>query len=156
MPSRRSLCGALFALLLFVIPASSFAGVFISVNFAPPVLPVYEQPPCPEAGLMWTPGYWGYAEGDYYWDPGAWAPAPFVGALWTPGYWGFSNGAYGWNEGYWGNEVGYYGGVNYGFGYMGIGFAGGMWQGGFFSYNTAIMNVNTTVIRNTYVDRTIV
>jgi len=29
--------------------------VFISVGFAPPVLPVYEQPLCPEPGLMWTP-----------------------------------------------------------------------------------------------------
>ena len=31
--------------------------------------------------------------------------------------------------GYWGPHVGYYGGVNYGFGYMGVGFAGGAWRG---------------------------
>ena len=47
----KSLRVMLLALLVCAIPASSFAGVFISVGFAPPVLPVYEQPPCPEAGL---------------------------------------------------------------------------------------------------------
>src|SRR5207247_10328855 len=53
--------------------ASSFAQVDISVGFAPPVLPVYEQPPCPVEGYLWTPGYWGYgyAVGDDYWVPGA-------------------------------------------------------------------------------------
>jgi hypothetical protein len=50
----------LLALLLSLVPASSFAGVYISVGFAPPVLPVYEQPPCPEPGWLWTPGYWAY------------------------------------------------------------------------------------------------
>ena len=24
----------------------------------PPPLPVYEQPPCPEEGYVWTPGQW--------------------------------------------------------------------------------------------------
>ena len=33
----------LFALLLSIIPASSHAGVLISVNIGPPVLPVYEH-----------------------------------------------------------------------------------------------------------------
>ena len=36
------------------------------------------------------------------------------------------------------------------------GFGGGRWNGGNFSYNTAVMRVNTTVIRNTYVDRTVI
>jgi hypothetical protein len=49
--------------------------------------------------------------------------------------------------------VGYYGGVNYGFGYMGIGFAGGMWDHGFFRYNTAIMHVDGRYIHNTFEDR---
>jgi hypothetical protein len=131
----------LLALFLCVIPASSWAGVFISVGFAPPVLPVYEQPICPEPGLMWTPGYWAYGGDGYYWVPGAWVPAPYVGALWTPPYWGWSNGLFVFHEGYWGPHVGYYGGVNYGFGYGGIGFAGGMWRGGVFAYNTAVMHV---------------
>jgi hypothetical protein len=146
----------LLALLLSVFPASSFAGVFISVGFAPPVLPVYEQPPCPEPGLMWTPGYWAYGDDGYYWVPGAWVPAPYEGALWTPGYWGWSNGLYVFYPGYWGPHVGYYGGVNYGFGYMGIGFVGGMWRGHDFVYNTAVMHVDGRYIHNTYQDRTVV
>ncbi len=51
---------------------------------------------------------------------------------------------------YWGPTVGFYGGVNYGFGYGGNGFDGGRWQGGHFAYNTAVSRVNTTVIHNTY------
>ena len=147
---------AVLALLIFLLPAVSKAGVLISVGFAPPALPVYEQPMCPEAGTMWTPGYWAYGPDGYYWVPGAWEPAPYVGALWTPPYWGWSGGQFVFNAGYWGPTVGYYGGVNYGFGYMGIGYVGGMWRGNEFSYNTAVMRVNTTIIHNTYVDRTIV
>jgi hypothetical protein len=152
----RSARWILMALFLCLVPASSYAGVFISVGFAPPVLPVYEQPPCPEPGLMWTPGYWAYGEDGYYWVPGAWVPAPYEGALWTPGYWGWSGGLYVWHGGYWGPHVGYYGGVNYGFGYMGIGFAGGMWRGHDFVYNTAVVHVNERFVHTTYVDRTIV
>ncbi len=153
---EKSLRALLLALFLCAIPASSRAGVFISVGFAPPALPVYVQPPCPRPGMMWTPGYWGYGSDGYYWVPGTWVAAPYSGALWTPGYWGWATGLYVWHPGYWGPHVGYYGGVNYGFGYMGVGFAGGMWHGGVFSYNTAVMNVNRTVIHNTYVNNTVV
>jgi WXXGXW repeat (2 copies) len=144
-----------FALLVALVPASSHAAVFISVGFAPPVLPVYVQPPCPDPGWMWTPGYWAYGPDGYYWVPGTWVPAPYVGALWTPGYWGWGSGLYVWHPGYWGRHVGYYGGVNYGFGYMGVGFVGGVWAGNAFRYNTAVMHVGGG-IHNTYVDRTIV
>ena len=146
----------LMALLLSLIPAASYAGVFISVGIAPPPLPVYEQPPCPESGWLWTPGYWAYGEDGYYWVPGAWVPAPYEGALWTPGYWGWSDGFYLFHPGYWGPHVGYYGGVNYGFGYMGVGFVGGRWHDHDFLYNTAVVHVNERVIHTTYVDRTIV
>jgi WXXGXW repeat (2 copies) len=146
----------LLALLVSLVPASSYAGVFISVNFGPPVLPVYVQPVCPQPDLIWTPGYWAYGDEGYFWVPGAWVPAPFVGGLWTPGYWGWSNGLYVFNPGYWGYHVGYYGGVNYGGGYLGIGFAGGEWRGGHMAYNTAVVNVNTTIIHTTYVNRTII
>jgi WXXGXW repeat (2 copies) len=157
MRKFRFLRLTLLALLICLIPASSFAGVFISVAIAPPVLPVYVQPPCPEAGLMWTPGYWAYSydTGGYYWVPGTWVPAAYPGALWTPPYWGWSGGVFLFHPGYWGLHVGYYGGVNYGFGYMGVGFAGGMWAGGVFRYNTAVMNVGGG-IHNTYRDTTIV
>jgi hypothetical protein len=129
----RFLCSArriLLALLLTTIPAAliptaCFGQVSITVAIAPPALPVYEQPLCPQDGLMWTPGYWAYGDDGYYWVPGAWVPAPFEGALWTPPYWGWSGGQYGFYPGYWGTQVGYYGGVNYGFGYMGVGFVGG-------------------------------
>src|SRR5215469_8165395 len=146
----------LLALLLSLVPASSFAGVLISVGIAPPVLPVYVQPPCPQPGWMWTPGYWAYGDDGYYWVPGSWVPAPYEGALWTPPYWGWSGGLYVFHPGYWGPHVGFYGGVNYGFGYMGVGFVGGEWHGRDFAYNTAIVNVNRTVIHNTYVNQTVV
>jgi hypothetical protein len=141
MSKFRSLRLLLMALVLCAVPASSFAGVFISVGFAPPVLPVYDVPPCPEAGWIWTPGYWAYGNEGYYWVPGSWAPAPFEGALWTPGYWGWGNGLYVWHPGYWGNHVGYYGGINYGGGYFGIGFEGGEWRGHDFFYNTEVIRV---------------
>ena len=62
-----------------IIPAASFAGIFVSIGIgAPPVLPVYVQPICPAPGYMWTPGYWAYAdEAGYYWVPGAWVLAPY-------------------------------------------------------------------------------
>src|SRR5580700_7786729 len=131
-------------------PASAQIAVGISVHVAPPALPVYVQPPCPTEGYIWTPGYWAYRDSDYYWVPGVWVAPPRVGLLWTPAYWGFSGGVYGFHAGYWGPHVGFYGGVNYGYGYVGVGFAGGRWDGGHFAYNTAVSNVNTTVIHNTY------
>ncbi|MEO8819699.1 MAG: hypothetical protein ABI374_02550 [Ginsengibacter sp.] len=131
-------------------------GISISANTAPPPLPIYTQPPCPYDGYLWTPGYWGYGDMGYYWVPGAWVRPPQIGYLWTPCYWGFAGGIYGWHPGYWGRHVGFYGGVNYGYGYGGVGFGGGMWRGNAFRYNTAVMNVNTTVVRNTYVDRTVI
>jgi hypothetical protein len=132
------------------------AGVFVSINIAPPVLPVYVQPACPTPGYLWTPGYWAYGAAGYYWVPGVWVAPPRVGVLWTPGYWGFIGGAYSFHPGYWGPHVGFYGGVNYGFGYGGFGFGGGAWAGGAFRYNTAVTSVNTTVIHNTYVNRTVI
>jgi hypothetical protein len=119
-------------------------------------LPVYVQPVCPQPNLIWIPGYWAYGSDGYYWVPGAWAPAPYVGALWTPPYWGWSGGLYVFHPGYWGRHVGYYGGVNYGFGYMGIGYVGGMWRGNSFAYNTAITHVDERIVHTTYVDREIV
>src|SRR5580692_5778700 len=83
------------------LPASAQIGIGISVRIGPPALPVYEQPLCPGPGYLWTPGYWA-------WD----------------------DGAYVWNAGYWGPEIGFYGGINYGYGYGGNGFYGGEWRNG--------------------------
>jgi YXWGXW repeat-containing protein len=149
------------ALLILIIPASSFAGVFISVAIAPPVLPVYTQPPCPGDGYIWTPGYWAYGPEGYYWVPGTWVTPPTVGVLWTPGYWGWGDGVYVWHAGYWGPHIGFYGGVNYGFGYFGSGYEGGYWRDRHFYYNRTVNNVtinnvhiyNKTVINNVTVNR---
>jgi WXXGXW repeat (2 copies) len=147
----------LAGLLFVTLPlASSLGQVGISVNVAPPVLPVIEQPPCPVEGYIWTPGYWGYGASDYYWVPGGWVAPPTVGVLWTPPWWGWNNGAYAFNQGYWGPTVGYYGGINYGYGYNGNGYWGGRWEGNAFRYNTAVTRVNTNVVHNTYVDRNVV
>ncbi len=118
---------------------------------APPELPEYQQPPCPEDGDIWTPGFWAWAEpSGYYWVPGAWVRAPYAGALWTPPYWGWRNGRYAFYRGYWGRHVGFYGGINYGFGYVGFGYRGGYWRGNEFAYNTAVNRVDTMVVHNVY------
>jgi WXXGXW repeat (2 copies) len=154
---RLSLRVLLLALLLIVTLQPVFGQAAITVSFGPPALPVYEQPICPDAGYLWTPGYWGYDPDDgYYWVPGTWVLAPEPGYLWTPDWWGWENGAFLFHRGYWATEVGFYGGINYGFGYFGVGFGGGRWDGGIFRYNTAVVNVNTTIIHNTYIDRTVI
>lgn len=137
-------------------PAVAGVSVGISIGIAPPVLPVYEQPIAPGAGYIWTPGYWAWGGGGYYWVPGTWVMPPAFGLLWTPGWWGWSGGYYRWHGGYWGSHVGFYGGVNYGFGYFGTGYSGGYWRGRDFYYNRAYNNVNVTNIRNVYVNRTVV
>ena len=150
-------CASLLLLsLCFLTPAPSSAQVAVSVRIGPPALPVYAQPPCPEDGYIWTPGYWAYGDAGYYWVPGVWVAPPQAGLLWTPGYWGFETGFYRWHPGYWGPHVGFYGGINYGFGYTGVGFVGGRWIGGHFAYNTAVVQVNRSVVRNVYVDRTVI
>ena len=110
--------------------------------------------PVQSQDYIWTPGYWGWDDYyyDYYWVPGVWVAPPRVGLLWTPGWWGWNNGAYAFNQGYWGSHVGFYGGVNYGYGYTGNGYWGGRWSGNTFQYNTAVTHVNKTVINNTYVN----
>ena len=116
----------------------------------PPPLPEYSQPPSPGENYMWTPGYWDYSDAGYYWVPGAWVLAPWVGALWTPPWWGYDNGAYLWHAGYWGPHIGFYGGINYGFGYTGRGYYGGYWNHDRFFYNRAVTDVNTTRVRDVY------
>lgn len=138
---------------LAALSSVAFAQIGISITIAPPPLPVYEQPLCPAPNYIWTPGYWAWGTDGYFWVPGTWVEAPAVGLLWTPGYWGWNNGRYFWNAGYWGPEVGFYGGVDYGYGYDGDGFYGGRWQGGYFNYNTAVVRVSPG-IRRTYMNRT--
>src|SRR5438067_2889330 len=144
--------GLFLTLLVFLVPAASRAqlSVGVSVRFGPPAIPVYVQPPCPVEGYLWTPGYWAYADDDYYWVPGVWVAPPRVGVLWTPGYWGWNEGVYLFHAGYWGPHVGFYGGINYGFGYGGVGFVGGEWRGGAFYYNRYVTNVSVSSVTHVY------
>ena len=152
--TRAALAVALFA----SVPTAGSAALWVGVGvtIAPPAIPVYVQPPCPVANYIWEPGYWAWGPGGYYWVPGTWVAVPAVGLYWTPGYWGWNAGAYYWYPGYWGPTVGFYGGINYGFGYFGAGYVGGGWYGSVFRYNTAVTNVNTTVIHNVYVNKTVI
>src|SRR5580658_2178133 len=151
--NMRNRLSVRFLLILFVmlaIPATLFAQVEVGITVAPPELVAYSQPICPQPGYLWTPGNWAYGPEGYYWVPGTWVEPPMVGVLWTPGYWGWGGGAYAWNAGYWGPTVGFYGGVNYGYGYGGSGYQGGYWRNNEFNYNRSVNNVNARSFHNTY------
>lgn len=141
------------------LPTASLASVNIaigvSVGTPPPVLPVYAQPPIPAPGYIWTPGYWAWGPAGYYWVPGVWVMPPAVGMLWTPGYWGWGGSAYVFHAGYWGPHIGFYGGVNYGYGYTGHGYEGGYWRNGAFAYNRTVNNITNVHVTNVY-NRTVV
>ena len=156
-PLVVGLIGTLLLTLAMVVaptPLSARVSVGIFVGFGPPALPVYMQPPCPGPGYMWTPGYWAWDPAyGYYWVPGTWVPAPFIGAMWTPGYWGWEPRGYLWHPGYWGSTVGFYGGINYGFGYTGYGYYGGYWRGGRYFYNREVNHITNVRIVNVYRQR---
>jgi hypothetical protein len=125
-------------------------GYLIQAAEPPPPLPEYDQPPIPAPGYYWTPGFWAWNNYDYYWVPGVWVEPPQPGLLWTPGFWGFVGGVYAFTAGYWGPHVGFYGGINYGFGYAGSGYQGGRWDNGRFFYNTTVNNIGGAHITNVY------
>jgi WXXGXW repeat (2 copies) len=150
--SIRPLRTLLFGFVLLAISSGAFAQVGLMITIAPPPLPIYEQPICPEEGYIWTPGFWAYDSDvdDYYWVAGTWVPAPEIGFLWTPPYWAWGGDRFVFYEGYWGPLVGFYGGINYDFGYFGVGYEGGRWDNGRFFYNAAVNNVDVRVIHNVY------
>ena len=49
-----------------------------------------------------------------------------------------------------GPTVGFYGGINYGFGYFGVGFVGGHWDHDHFFYNRTVNNFGHVHITNVY------
>jgi hypothetical protein len=157
MPRYRFVVPVLLSLGAAAGPSAALGQVSIglSITIAPPVLPVYVQPPIPAPGYIWTPGYWAYGPDGYYWVPGTWVQPPSVGLLWTPGWWGWNNGVYVFNAGYWGPTVGFYGGVNYGYGYGGVGYQGGYWNHGSFFYNRNVNNISNVRITNVY-NRTVI
>lgn len=145
----RLLLAASLAVPALLSPAPANAQLVLSVGFAPPALPVYAQPICPGEGFIWTPGYWAYGPEGYFWVPGTWVLPPRNGFLWTPGYWGWGGSAFLFHPGYWGPHIGYYGGINYGFGYGGVGYEGGYWRGNSFVYNRSVNHLDGG-IRNVY------
>ncbi len=159
--TRRSIVSCLLGSLLLMLatmtaPTPASASVSIFVSFGPPALPIYEQPYCPGPGYFWTPGYWAWDPAyGYYWVPGTWVPAPFIGAMWTPGYWGWDNSGYMWYPGYWGTAVGFYGGIDYGYGYNGYGYYGGQWRGDRFYYNREVNRITNVNIVNVYNQRVV-
>ncbi len=155
-PMRLLLCASAAALIAgaapgvnfaFVAPAHAQADIVVTASIAPPELPVYSQPPIPGPGYVWIPGYWAWDGSEYYWVPGYWELPPAVGLLWTPGYWAWNDtdDDYVFNAGYWGPTVGFYGGIDYGFGYPGVGYFGGYWQNNVFVYNTTVNNLGNVV-----------
>jgi len=128
------------------------ANAAAKVNVAPPLLPVYAQPALPEEGYLWVPGFWAWREAvpDYYWVPGTWVKPPRSGLLWTPAYWSRADGGYVFHVGYWAEEVGFYGGIDYGYGYGGDGYQGGRWEKGSFFYNKAANNLGSLRVANAY------
>lgn len=158
--TRLALLAALAGIPTLTLPIAAQAevsiGIGVGITLAPPALPVYAQPVAPGPGYIWTPGYWAWGPNGYYWVDGIWLMPPTVGMLWTPGWWGWNDGFYRWHAGYWGPQVGFYGGINYGFGYFGIGYVGGYWRDRNFYYNRSVNNINVTNIHNVYVDKTVI
>ena len=132
-------------------PAAAQPVLMVTADIAPPPLPVYLQPAIPGPGYLWSPGYWDFEPAfGYYWVPGTWVLPPRPNLLWTPAYWGWSDGVYVFHRGYWGQQVGFYGGVVYGFGYTGTGFQGGYWNAGAFFYNRYVTNITNVSVTNVY------
>ena len=101
---------------------------------------------------MWTPGYWAYGDDGYYRVRGTIMPR--MTARSGPRRTGAGPMAFTFSIPDTGDfNVGYYGGVDYGFGYLGIGFIGGRWHGHDFEYNRAYMHVDDRRIHNVYDDR---
>jgi len=161
LSKRRVSAGALAALLiaapvlgvtLAATTAHAQIGIDIRIGYAPPPLPYYEQPPLPGPDYLWVPGTWAWSDDidDYYWVPGYWDLPPEPGLLWTPAWWGWDNYGYRYHQGYWGEEVGWYGGIDYGHGYHGHGWDGGHWDHGHVAYNRAVINVSNVNVTNVY------
>src|SRR5579863_3858434 len=133
-------------------PCPPGAVASVGAPYAPPPLRREVQPPMPAYGYIWTPGYWDWSPVayDYYWVPGVWDLPPTIGLLWTPPWWGWVGGVYVFTPGFWGPTVGFYGGIDYGFGYGGFGYDGGYWQGRTLWYNRSVNNLGGLHVNATY------
>ena len=84
-------------------------------------LPQYYQPDATQPNMIWQPGYWGFGSDGFFWVPGTWVQAPQVGLFGRPAIGAGTMVDTVGIAGYWGRNVGYYGGINYGYGYYGSG-----------------------------------
>ena len=73
------------------------------------------------------PGYWSLNRNGYFWVPGACVGAVHRRAV-DAGLLGFRGRHLSVARRLLGPHIGFYGGINYGFGYIGIGFVGGYWD----------------------------
>lgn len=98
------------------------------------------------------PGFWAWRKDvpDYYWVLGTWVKPPRAGFLWTPPYWSRVEGGYAFHDGYWAADVGFYGGIDYHFGYAGEGYQGGYWQQAEFVYNRTANNLGAVEVAHSY------
>jgi hypothetical protein len=133
-------------------PRRLIAADMAKVSVAPPPLPAYEQPAIPAQGYLWVPGFWAWRKSvmDYFWVPGTWVRPPQPGLLWTPPYWIRVDGGYAFHAGYWADQIGFYGGIDYGHGYAGDGYQGGRWENGLFHYNRVVNNLGCLDVANVY------
>jgi hypothetical protein len=69
---------------------------------------------------------------------------PHPGLRWTPPYWNRVDGGYIFHAGYRTGRVGFYGGINYGYGYSGNGY-----QDAFF-YSRAVNNLGSINVAHVY------
>ena len=143
----------LFALFMMVMSLTSFAQIAVTISFGPPALPVYSSSRFaqargtsgrPATGPMTTVT----ATTTGFRARGYWLPKSAISGLRLTGVGAVTDSFS--IQGYWGPQVGFYGGIAYGYGYFGHGYEGGRWNNGQFYYNRSVNNINVTNIHNVY------
>jgi hypothetical protein len=72
MRVRKELLGLLLiAAGTLAAPVTSYAGVNVDIDIAPPALRVETAPP-PRMGYVWGPGFWRWQGGQHVWVRGHW------------------------------------------------------------------------------------
>jgi hypothetical protein len=80
-------------------PRSSFAGVSIDIDIAPPVARVEVVPPA-RVGFVWAPGYWDWRGHQHVWVAGYWMRER-PGFHWVPAHWGQRGPHWHFEPGHW-------------------------------------------------------
>jgi hypothetical protein len=101
MRRTRRLLPVIAAATLIALPVTSQARVNIDVDIGPPAA-IYEAPPPPRAGYVWTPGYWNWDAGhhQHVWRQGQYVRA-HPGEHWVPHEWVEHGGRYRLSDGHW-------------------------------------------------------